>query len=70
MHKALVGIGINPGTEELQYYFNLFDKNQDDKISIEEFSSILKDFLKKELSQANDFLQELRKEFKAADTSN
>jgi Ca2+-binding EF-hand superfamily protein len=46
----LVGIGINPGTEELQYYFNLFDKNQDDKISIEEFSSILKDFIRKELS--------------------
>lgn len=70
LHNALVSIGINPGNEELQYYFNLFDKDKDDKISIEEFSSILKDFIRKELSQANDFLGDLRKEFKAADTTN
>jgi Ca2+-binding EF-hand superfamily protein len=70
MHKALVNIGINPGHEELQYYFKLFDKDNDNTISYEEFSSIIKDFLRKEMSSANDFLHDLRREFKAADTTN
>lgn len=70
LHKALVNIGINPGHEELQYYFKLFDKDGDNTISYEEFSSIIKDFLRKEMSSANDFLQDLRREFKAADTTN
>lgn len=48
----------------------MFDKNNDNTISFDEFSSIIKDFLRKEMSQANDFLSDLRREFKAADTHN
>jgi Ca2+-binding EF-hand superfamily protein len=70
LHKALVDIGINPGHDELLHYFKMFDKDGDNTISYDEFSSIIKDFLRKEMSQANDFLSELRKEFKAADTNN
>jgi Ca2+-binding EF-hand superfamily protein len=43
----------------------MFDKNNDGTINYEEFSVIVKDMLKKEMLNAGDLLEELRKEFRA-----
>ena len=62
---ALVAVGINPSVEELQSYFRMFDKNNDGIINQDEFSLILKDFLKKEMLNSDELLEEIRKEFRA-----
>jgi hypothetical protein len=41
------------------------DKNNDGTITYDEFSFIVKDLLKKEILNADDLLEELRKEFRA-----
>ena len=64
MHNALVSIGINPSVDELQYYFRTFDRNNDGQIHYDEFSLIMKDILRKEMLQADDLLEEIRKEFR------
>ena len=43
----------------------MFDKNSDGTIKYDEFSLIIKDFLKKEMLSADELLEELRKEFRA-----
>ncbi|CAD8196479.1 unnamed protein product [Paramecium pentaurelia] len=62
--KALQSVGLNPGTEELTQYFAQFDRDKSGTISYQEFSHIVKDILKKELLQADDLLEDLRREFR------
>ncbi|CAD8122209.1 unnamed protein product [Paramecium sonneborni] len=62
--KALQSVGLNPGTEELSQYFAQFDRDRSGTISYQEFSHIVKDILKKELLQADDLLEDLRREFR------
>lgn len=64
LHRALVGIGMNPSSEEMQQYYRMIDKDNDGTINYNEFSIILKDILKKEMLQAEDLLEELRREFR------
>lgn len=68
LHKALLDLGINAGPEELQHYFKLFDKDNNNTISYEEFASIIKDFLRKEINSITAFIVDLKREFKAIDT--
>ena len=63
LKKALISIGIAPSYDELNAYFQMFDKNKDQKISEAEFSHIVKDFLQKEMSN-EEIIDRIINEFK------
>jgi hypothetical protein len=46
----------------------MFDRDHDNTISKDEFMSIIKDFVRKEMGSVNDLLFDIRREFKNADT--
>lgn len=64
LRRALLSIGISPSDEELDQYFRTIDKNKDGTIRYDEFSLIVKDLLKREMLQADELLDELRREFR------
>ena len=63
-------IGVNIGPTELKAIMKRFDKSGDGVISKEEFTSVMIDKLKTDMMSAQHILEDLRIEFKRADTDN
>jgi Ca2+-binding EF-hand superfamily protein len=67
LKDALIKIGINPTLQEIDKFMSTFDKNKDEKISLDEFKLIFYDKIRSEMMLMDETMSKLRKEFRKAD---
>ncbi|CAK66553.1 unnamed protein product (macronuclear) [Paramecium tetraurelia] len=63
LNIALLQLGINPTPQELDQYFQVFDKNHDEKISKMEFNVIIKDQLMKAILSTDELFAQIQSEY-------